>query len=34
VVHVREIDRRRAGVVVRVRIFDAASGVFLRDGAP
>jgi len=34
VVHVREIDRRRAGVVVRVRIFDAASGVFLRDGTP
>ena len=31
VVHVREIDSKRAGTVVRVRIFDAATGAFLRD---
>ena len=31
VVHVREIDSKRTGAVVRVRIFDAVSGAFLRD---
>ncbi len=34
VVYVREVDRIRPGVVVRVRIFDAVSGAFLREEAP
>lgn len=31
VVHVRYVDDRRAGVVVWIRVFDAASGAFVRD---
>lgn len=34
VVHVREVDARRTGVVVRVQVFDAASGEFLREENP
>jgi hypothetical protein len=34
VVHVREVDARRAGIVVNVRVFDAASGAYLRDVRP
>lgn len=34
VVHVREVDERRVGIVVRVRVFDAASGAFLRYEKP
>src|SRR5213595_3933802 len=30
-VHVREVDRARAGVVVRIRVFEAESGKFVRD---
>src|SRR5205823_14401483 len=33
-VHVREVDRARAGVVVRIRVFDAESGKFVRDENP
>ena len=33
VVHVREIDARRAGVVVRVRVFDVATGRVVREEA-
>src|SRR5213076_825346 len=29
-VHVREVDRARAGVVVRIRVFEAESGKFVR----
>lgn len=31
VVHVRYVDERRAGIVIRVRVFDAESGAFIRD---
>jgi hypothetical protein len=31
IVRVRYIDAHRAGVVVRVRVFDAATGKYLRD---
>jgi hypothetical protein len=34
VVHVREIDSRRAGVVVRVRVFDVATGRAVREEGP
>jgi hypothetical protein len=34
VVHVREIDSKRAGVVVRVRVFDVATGMAVRETAP
>ena len=34
VVHVREVDSTSPGRVVRVRIFDAITGAFLRDEAP
>ena len=33
VVHVREVDARRIGVIVRIRIYDAASGKFMRETA-
>ncbi|OLC05277.1 MAG: hypothetical protein AUH45_00940 [Gemmatimonadetes bacterium 13_1_40CM_69_22] len=33
-VHVREVDRARVGVVVRVRIFDVESGKFVREENP
>ncbi len=32
VVHVKEVDSRRSGVVVRLRIYDAQSGSFIREG--
>ncbi|HET7600929.1 MAG TPA: hypothetical protein VFK09_11580 [Gemmatimonadales bacterium] len=31
IVKVRVVDERRAGVVIRVRVFDAADGRFLRE---
>ena len=31
VVHVRYVDERRAGIVIRIRVFDAESGAFIRD---
>jgi hypothetical protein len=33
VVHVREVDARRTGVIVRIRIYEAASGRFIRETA-
>lgn len=33
-VHVRVVDERRAGVVVRVRVFEAESGRFVREENP
>jgi hypothetical protein len=33
-VHVRETHERRAGVVVRVRVFEAGSGRFVREEEP
>ena len=33
-VHVREVDRTRVGVVVRVRVFEVESGRFLREENP
>jgi DNA invertase Pin-like site-specific DNA recombinase len=32
VVHVREVDRRRAGVIVRLRVYDAHRGTLIREG--
>lgn len=32
VVHVREVDERRAGVVVRVQVYDAERGTYIRKG--
>jgi hypothetical protein len=32
VVHVKEVDSRRSGVIVRLRIYDAQSGNFIREG--
>jgi hypothetical protein len=32
VVHVKEVDSRRSGVVVRLRIYDVQSGSFIREG--
>jgi hypothetical protein len=32
VVHVRVVDRRRPGVVVRLRIYDAQRGTLIREG--
>ncbi len=34
IVRVRYVDSSRVGVVVRIRIFEAASGKFLRDEKP
>lgn len=34
VVHARVIDRRRAGVVVLVRVYDVAKGTYLREERP
>ncbi len=31
VVHVRYVDERRAGIVLRIRVFDAESGAFVRE---
>ena len=33
-VHVREVDRARVGVVVRVRVFEVESGRFIREENP
>ncbi len=33
-VHVRVVDQRRAGVVVRVRIFEVATGKLVREEKP
>jgi hypothetical protein len=32
VVHVRVVDRRRPGVVVHLRVYDAARGTLIREG--
>lgn len=34
VVHVRYVDERRVGVVIRVRVFEAESGRHVRDEQP
>lgn len=34
VVHVREVDGARVGVISRIRIFDLATGAFLREERP
>jgi hypothetical protein len=34
VIHVRYLDERRAGTIIRIRVFDAQSGAFLRDERP
>jgi hypothetical protein len=34
VVHARMVDERRAGVIVRIRVFEAESGRFLREENP
>jgi hypothetical protein len=33
-VYVREVDRARAGVVVRVRVFEVETGKFVREEKP
>lgn len=33
-VHVRVVDQRRAGVVVRIRVFEVEGGRFVREEAP
>lgn len=32
VVHVREVDQRRPGVVVRLRVYDIRRGTLIREG--
>ncbi|HXL35194.1 MAG TPA: hypothetical protein VN953_09745 [Gemmatimonadales bacterium] len=34
IVHARIVDERRAGVVVRIRVFEAESGRFVREETP
>jgi len=34
IVHARIVDERRAGVVVRIRVFEAESGRFVREENP
>jgi len=34
IVHVRIVDERRAGVVVRIRVFEAETGRFVREENP
>jgi hypothetical protein len=33
-VHVHYVDERRAGIVILVRVFEAESGKYVRDGRP
>jgi len=33
-VHVRYVDAKRAGVVVRIRVYEASSGKFVREEGP
>jgi hypothetical protein len=33
-VHVRVVDERRAGVVVRIRVFEVETGRFVREENP
>lgn len=33
-VHVREVDRARAGVVIRIRVFEVETGRFVREENP
>jgi hypothetical protein len=33
-VHVRMVDPRRAGVIVRIRVFEIDSGRFIREENP
>lgn len=33
-VHVREVDRLRAGVVIRIRVYEVDSGKFVREENP
>jgi hypothetical protein len=32
VVHVRAVDQRKPGLVVQVRVYDAVTGGFIREG--
>ncbi|UCG84858.1 MAG: hypothetical protein JSW71_12975 [Gemmatimonadota bacterium] len=34
IVHVREMDSRRSGVVIHVRVYEASSGKYLREVSP
>ena len=34
IVHARIVDDRRAGVIVRIRVFEAESGRFVREESP
>lgn len=34
VVHVREMDRRRSGVVIRIRVYEASSGKYMGEVSP
>ena len=34
VVHVREMDRRKVGLVIHVRVYEASSGKYLREVSP
>jgi hypothetical protein len=34
IVHARIVDERRAGVIVRIRVFEAESGRFVREESP
>ena len=34
IVHARIVDERRAGVVVRIRVFEVESGRFVREESP
>src|SRR5438094_10176576 len=33
-VHIREVDQRRVGMVIRVRVFEVESGRFVREENP
>ena len=32
VVHVREVDQKKPGIVIHIRVYDVASGTFIREG--
>jgi len=33
-VHVREVDQRRTGMVIRIRVFEIETGRFVREENP
>jgi len=33
-VHIREVDQRRVGMVIRVRVFEIETGRFVREENP